>query len=310
MATAGHEKTAMKQTGGAKRTTAAIMRITALTMIPAVAAATWIYGGGVLLQVAIAVAAAVFAELLCLRLRKKPAAAAKDGSAIVAGIIIAMALPPLAPWFVAVFAAFCAMALAKHAYGGLGNNVFNPAMAGYALAFVSFPAHFDNWHGDLSAAQTFHAVFGAADFVASPTPLIAARLPENVVDNAGQLSLLPLFACIFGGAVLLALRIADWRLSAGFAFGAAVVAAANDDMAILLHGGLAFAAFFVITDPATAAASKGGRLLYAFFAGALALWLRKAGAHADGIAFAVLAANMTAPLFDKVCGKVKSARRQ
>ncbi|MGI9338281.1 MAG: RnfABCDGE type electron transport complex subunit D [Gammaproteobacteria bacterium] len=296
----------MKQTGGKRQTTAAIMRITTLTMTPAVAAATWVYGIGVLLQVAVAMAAAVAAELLCLYLRKKPLSEAKDGSAIVAGIIIAIALPPLSPWFVAVFAAFCAMTLAKHCYGGLGNNVFNPAMAGYALAFVSFPLYFDNWHGDASAGQTFDAIFGAVDAVSSPTPLIAARLPEGIVDR--QLSLLPPVACIVGGAVLLILRIADWRLSAGFAFGAAVVAAVYDDMTILLHGGLAFAMFFVITDPATAAASKSGRLLYAFFAGALALWLRQAGAHADGIAFAILAANMTAPLFDKVCGMFGGAR--
>lgn len=301
----------MKQKGGTKRTTAAIMRITAITITPAAAAATYLYGIGVLVQITIAVMAAVVAELLCLHWRRQPKATAKDGSAALAGIIIGIALPPLAPWYVAAFAAFCAMTLAKHCYGGLGNNVFNPAMAGYALAFVSFPADFANWQNNASIMQTLYSVFGAVDAVASPTPLLSSHLPDNINDNIDTInsfSLLLPAACIIGGAVLLALRIADWRLSIGFLTGAAVVAAAYGDITTLLYGGLAFAAFFVITDPATAAAGKGGRLLYAFFAGALALYLRKAGAHADGIAFAILAANIAAPLFDKLCQKVADAR--
>ena len=187
----------MKTIGGAKWKTAAIMRITALTMTPALAAAVWLYGIGVLLQVAVAVVAAVLAELLCLHLRKQPLSVALDGSAAVAGMIIGAALPPLAPWFVAAFAAVCAMTLAKHCYGGLGNNVFNPAMAGYALAFVSFPRHFDNWN---------------VDTIGSPTPLAAARLPD-IADNVYSLSPILPAACALGGLVLLLLRISDWRLT-------------------------------------------------------------------------------------------------
>ena len=280
----------MKTIGGAKWKTAAIMRITALTMTPALAAAVWLYGIGVLLQVAVAVVAAVLAELLCLHLRKQPLSVALDGSAAVAGMIIGAALPPLAPWFVAAFAAVCAMTLAKHCYGGLGNNVFNPAMAGYALAFVSFPRHFDNWN---------------VDTIGSPTPLAAARLPD-IADNVYSLSPILPAACALGGLVLLLLRISDWRLSGGFILGAALVAAVYGDVATLLTGGLAFAAFFVITDPATAATSWRGRLLYAFVAGALVVWLRKAGIHTDTIAFAILAANMMAPLCDKVCNARRS----
>ena len=193
----------MKTIGGAKWKTAAIMRITALTMTPALAAAVWLYGIGVLLQVAVAVVAAVLAELLCLHLRKQPLSVALDGSAAVAGMIIGAALPPLAPWFVAAFAAVCAMTLAKHCYGGLGNNVFNPAMAGYALAFVSFPRHFDNWN---------------VDTIGSPTPLAAARLPD-IADNVYSLSPILPAACALGGLVLLLLRISDWRLSGRFIVG-------------------------------------------------------------------------------------------
>ena len=274
--------------------TPAVMRVAVLAMMPAVGAAAYIYGAGVLLQVGIAVCAAAVAEFVCLRLRGVSAAALADGSAVVAGVIVGFAMPPFAPWFVAAFAAASGMILAKHCYGGLGNNVFNPAMAGYALAFVSFPAHFDGWVVNETLMQT---VFGNIDAISSPTPLSAARLSDAVINESPPM-LLPI-ACIVGGTALLILRIADWRLTFGFLFGAFVVALLYDDIATILHGGLMFAAFFVITDPATAAATSRGRLLYAFGAGAFAIWLRKQGAHADSVAFAILAANMLAPLFDR-----------
>ena len=104
-------------------------------------------------------------------------------------------------------------------YRGLGNNVFNPAMAGYALAFVSFPRHFDNWN---------------VDTIGSPTPLAAARLPD-IADNVYSLSPILPAACALGGLVLLLLRISDWRLSGGFILGAALVAAVYGDAATLLN---------------------------------------------------------------------------
>ena len=138
------------------------MWLVAAAMTPAGAAATFAFGTGVLVQLAAAVAAAVFAEIFCLVVRKKSPLAVADGSAVVCGIIVGLAMPPLAPWWCAAFAAAAGIALAKHCYGGLGNNPFNPAMAGYALAFVSFPAEFAAW----------------PDAAASPTPLLGAQLAD------------------------------------------------------------------------------------------------------------------------------------
>ncbi len=277
--------------------TAGIMRLTALAMLPAVLASAHLRGAGVFLQILLAVCAALAAEYLCLRLRGLPAGALKDGSAAVAGIVVGVSLPPFAPWFVAVFAAVCAMALAKHCFGGLGNNVFNPAMAGYALAFVSFPAHFEGWISDAQVVQT---VFGGADALSSPTPLSAAKIPGGANGSGGGVDFVFPIACAAGGTVLLALRIADWRLTSGFLLAAFAAAFLCGDLETVLHGGLVFAAFFVVTDPATAAANPRGRWLYAAAAGALTVWLRREGAHADSIAFAILIANMLAPLCDKL----------
>ena len=257
-----------------------MMWTVAAALLPALAAAAYERGGGALLQVALAACGCIAFEAICLRVRRLPVLPSLgDGSAAVAGMIIGLSLPPLAPFYVAVAAAFFAMTLAKHCYGGLGNNPFNPAMAGYALAFVSFPGDFGGWHA-------------AADAVSMPTPLSAARLGAEAAPSAHWFPL----ACIGGGAALLLLRIADWRLTAAFLLGALICS--GGEWRTLFLGGLMLAAFFVITDPATAAATARGRWLYGFAAGALTALLRERGLHSDGIAFAILFCNMLAPLAD------------
>lgn len=263
------------------------MRTVAVALAPAVCAAVYERGAGALAQVLLAVLGCAAAEAACLRLRGKPPGALADGSAAVAGIIIGLSLPPLAPWHVALAAAAFAMAPAKHCYGGLGNNPFNPAMAGYALAFVSFPADFGNWGG-----APWTAVFFPADAQSTPTPLLAARLGAEPPPPSYWFPA----ACALGGAALLLSRAADWRLAAAFGGG---VLLAGGGAADLAAGGMMLAAFFVITDPVTAAETPGGRILYGAAAGALAVTLRRHGLHADGIAFAVLFCNMLSAPFDR-----------
>lgn len=278
-----------------------IMWSVAAATLPAIAAHGALYGGAVWLQLGVLAATALLTEAACLRWRGKPlraaVAAAADGSALVAACVLTVALPPHAPWVVAATAALLALALGKHCYGGLGNNPFNPAMVGYALAFFAFPEHFAAW---------------TADAVTSPTPLAASRVEDVAADAAAapwrweSRLWLPAAAACAGGALLLALRFADWRLTLAFLLGAIVVIfAGGGEWRALLHGGMIFAAFFVITDPVTAAASRRGRWLYGFLTGALAMWLRQHGAHTDAIAFAVLIGNMLAPLCDWI-----TARRQ
>lgn len=273
----------------------AYMWLTVAALSPTVAASVYLYGDGVWVRVILATVAAVAAEWLCLRVRRAAVDGGALGSAVIAGCIIGLCVPPLSPWYVPFSAALAGIILAKHCYGGLGNNPFNPAMAGYALALVAFPGQFGGWLGD--GEDIWRSLFAAADSdaVSTPTPLTAVRLSLTPVLPSPLIAA----AAAGGGAVLLALRIADWRLPTAFLAGAAASNALLDaDWRLLLHGGLVFAAFFVVTDPVTAAATARGRWLYGFFVGALAVWLRVRGVHADGIAFAVLLGNMLAPLCD------------
>ena len=264
----------------------------AAALVPAGGAAVFVFGSGVLVQLAAAIAAAIFSETACLVLRKKSLAAAADGSAMVCGIIVGLSMPPLAPWWTSAAAAAAGIALAKHCYGGLGNNPFNPAMAGYALAYVSFPAEFAAW----------------PDAAASPTPLMGAQLsspsaPSTLAPpDASPVPLWLTAAPVLGGMFLIALRAADWKLTAAFLIGAVAAAILFGEMPPMFHlqtGGLMLAAFFVVTDPATAPATPSARWLYGAMVGAITVWIREQGAHADGIAFAILIGNMLAPLLDR-----------
>lgn len=257
-------------------------------MVPAIIASVYERGEGALWQVVLAVAACVLSESLCVLWRKLSISdSLSDGSATVAGIIIGLSLPPQAPWHVAVMAAIFAMTLGKHCYGGLGNNPFNPAMAGYALAFVSFPGDFAGWN----AGEVAHASY---DAVSMPTPLSGTKLE---IESAPLSYVFPA-ACAIGGMILLGLRFADWRLPTAFIGGALLFC--GGDFVELAKGGLILAAFFVITDPVTAFSTSRGRWLYGGCAGALVMLLRQYGPHVDGIAFAILACNMLAPLMDGI----------
>ncbi|MDM5148163.1 RnfABCDGE type electron transport complex subunit D [Candidatus Persebacteraceae bacterium Df01] len=269
--------------------TAALMRTVIAALLPVVVAAIYERGAGALLQVVLAIGGCLLFETLCLVWRRQPVTATLvDGTAIVAGIIIGLSLPPLTPWYVSIAASAFAMVLAKHCYGGLGNNPFNPAMAGYALALVSFPADFDGW----ATASVLNVVFGGADAISSPTPLTARQMGVAVP----VITIIFPLSCIIGGAILFLRRAADWRLTSAFLLGVVLVGGADT----LLAGGTLLAAFFVITDPATAAVTVRGKWLYGLTAGALVVWLRADGQHTDGIAFAILICNMLAPLMDRI----------
>jgi electron transport complex protein RnfD len=125
---------------------AGMMRTVIFALIPAILVSAWFYGPGIFFNIAVAIVVALGTEAVALRLRGKPVLAALgDGSAIVAALLFAFSLPPLCPWWVTASGMVFAIGLVKHAYGGLGYNLFNPAMAGYVLVLVSFPSLMTGW---------------------------------------------------------------------------------------------------------------------------------------------------------------------
>lgn len=136
-----------------KRTTNQVMRLVIYAALPGLLVQTWFFGWGAVIHFGIATIAAVVTEALILELRKKDfEKAISDGSAVLTALLLAISIPPMAPWWISVIGAFFAIGIVKQLYGGLGFNVFNPAMAAYVMLLVSFPVEMTNWSAPHSIA--------------------------------------------------------------------------------------------------------------------------------------------------------------
>jgi electron transport complex protein RnfD len=268
------------------------------------------FGPRLLLQLVVSGATALACEALALTLRGRPVTVQlRDGSVLVTAALLAVSVPALLPWWLVVFGTAVAVLLGKHAYGGLGQNPFNPAMVGYAVLLVSFPLEMTTW-----PAQGWDAVTGATALDTLRTGLRQGYTMQEV--RAG-----PAFgafggagaewinlAALAGGLYLLARRLIRWHIPAAMLFGLAVPAALAHGFDPGGHAGAVFhlasgatmlGAFFIATDPVSAATSDRGRLYYGAGVGLVTWIIRSWGGYPDGIAFAVLLMNLCVPLLDR-----------
>ena len=294
-------------------------------LLPGYLAAAWQFGWGVTVNLAAGALLAALWEALALRVRGQPLAALRDGSALVTGALLGLALPPLLPLWMLAVGAFLAIVFGKQVYGGLGRNIFNPAMVGYAALILAFPLAMSQWPvPDSSVSQAsldqiaakFELTAGrpAFDGVTGATPLDAFKFQQ--VEAGREAWMLVNGGFLAGGLVLLALRIVPWRLPAAYlaTLGALAFHWGGGDASLgspLLHllcGGTMLAAFFIVTDPVTSPSAARGLVPFAVGAAALTFIIRIYGAYPDGIAFAVLLMNGCAPLIDHIATRVRRAQ--
>jgi Na+-translocating ferredoxin:NAD+ oxidoreductase subunit D len=317
---------------------ARVMRLVLYALMPAIAVHVAFFGPGLLVQIALGALTALGAEALALRWRSKPLRLfLTDGSAVVTAVLLALCLPPLAPWWLVVSGTAFAILLAKHLFGGLGANPFNPAMVGYAVLLVSFPVQLLQWlppdvagveHARLSFAETLLTIFTGHlpqrwtwDAITAPTPLEALRTGLATGRTIQEVRSGPVFgamggrgwewinlAILAGGMGLLALRIIRWHIPVamlGTLAACAAVMSAVDPGAYagpLFHltgGASVLGAFFIATDPVSAATSDRGRLIFGAGIGTITYIIRTWSGYPDGVAFAVLLMNLAAPLIDR-----------
>jgi electron transport complex protein RnfD len=315
-----------------------VMRQVLYALVPTVALHVVFFGPGLLIQLALGIATALLCEAAALRLRGKPLPPfLLDGSAIITAVLLALCLPPLAPWWLVVSGVAFAILLAKHLFGGLGANPFNPAMVGYAVLLVSFPARLLQWlpphvagiqPADLSLLETLTTILTGSpparltwDAITSPTPLDALRTDLALGMTMGEAHARAMFstfggkgwewinlATLAGGGWLLARRIIRWHIPVamlGTLFVCASIMSAADPGAYagplfhLTSGASLLGAFFIATDPVSAATSDRGRLIYGAGIGVLTYVIRTWGGYPDGVAFAVLIMNLAVPLIDR-----------
>ncbi len=309
-----------------------VMRRVLYAMLPGVAALVWFFGWGVLANLVIATVMAVAAETAMLAARGKPLALhLGDCSAVVTAWLLAVALPPLAPWWLTAIGVLSAIVVAKHLYGGLGYNPFNPAMIGYVVLLISFPREMSTWlipHGvgqtqAMTLMETLQVIFVGApmvDGLTGATPLDVLRTQMGLGLSVAEIRNSPVFGLVsghgwewaalgflLGGLWLVYIRAADWRIPAGMLGGLAIISTVfyliNPQQYAppwfhLWSGAAIFGAFFIATDPVTASATPRGRLIYGAGIGVLVYIIRAFGGYPDGVAFSVLLMNIAAPTID------------
>lgn len=310
--------------------TANIMQWVLLSTLPGLFALTIFFGWGVLINVVFASLLAVLAEATVLKLRKKPIGFyLQDYSAVVTAVLLALSLPPFAPWWVTTVAVLFSIVIAKHLYGGLGSNPFNPAMVGYALVLISFPvAMTTHWAtpSTLQEGPGFFATVGyiflgqdiGVDGFTMATPLdvykhqIAIATIEEVTSD-------PVFGnfvargwewvnlgFLLGGLVLIGRKIISWHIPVSLLSALCVCSLLlgwDEDQYTplsihLLSGATMLGAFFIATDPVSAATSHQGKLVYGAGIGITLYVIRTWGSYPDAVAFAVLLMNFAVPFID------------
>lgn len=314
------------------------MRRVLYALAPAACVYVWFFGMGLIVNFVVAAATAVALEAFVLRRR---AAASHttigDGSALVTAALLAFSIPPLVPAWIPALGAATAILLGKHLYGGLGKNLFNPAMVGYVVLLLSFPVEMTQWippHvGDLdfthltALATLRYSFLGALppeltlDAVTRATPLDLVKEGLRGMRTFAEARTGSLFGdfggrgwewignmTAIGGLYLLYTGTIRWQIPFATLLGLLVPATLMYAIDPSLHASPAFhlfsgatvlGAFFIATDPVTAATSDRGRLIFGAGIGAITYAIRAWGGYPDGMAFAVLLMNAAAPLIDR-----------
>lgn len=314
-----------------------IMTLVMLALAPATFYGFWLYGWPAFFLWAITVASAMLGEAFCLRWQEQSAAPVlQDGSAILTGWLLAVSLPPWAPWWIGVFGGLFATMLGKQAFGGLGQNLFNPAMVARVALLISFPVQMTAWVAPLpmfssgapgmidgllivlkGMPQSLDAVSSATTLGFGKTELsrgidLLESLPHapalSLIGNRpGSLGETAAWLIMAGGVAMMFLRIITWHIPlamlAGIAIPAAILHAVDpsrylDMGAHLLSGGAMLGAFFIATDYVTSPNSPRGQLIFGFGCGALTYVIRTWAGYPEGVAFAVLLMNSLTPIID------------
>ena len=296
-----------------KTSTKSLMRDVVIAMIPAVIVSVLCYGWSELLVLGVSVASCVLLECLITKyLLKKPCTVC-DMSAVVTGILLALNLPATTPWWVVFVGAVFAIGVAKMTFGGLGQNLFNPAIAGRVFLLISFPTYMTDWTKPQGFIGNFDAYTGATPLGLAKEGGMAAiehlnyadMLFVNIGGSAGELSAIAILA---GFVYLLARRVIRPYITLSILATVAVFsgifwainpAEFTDPVFNLLTGGVLLGSVFMATDYVTSPMSNMGGIVYGIGIGVLTMLIRYFGAYPEGMSFAILIMNSVVPLLNK-----------
>ena len=298
-----------------KTSTKSLMRDVVIALLPAVAVSVLFYGWSELLVLGVSVASCVLLEYLITKYLLKGTCTIGDWSAVITGVLLALNLPATTPWWVVLIGAVFAIGVAKMTFGGIGQNLFNPAIAGRVFLLISFPTYMTDWtkpQGFIGNAVT-DAYTGA-----TPLGLVSEggagavegmdymnMLFLNIGGSAGELSAV---ALLVGFVYLLARKVirpyitlSIWATVAVFSgiFWLINPAEFTDPLFNLLTGGLLLGSIFMATDYVTSPMSNLGGVIFGVGIGIITMLIRYFGAYPEGVSFAILIMNSVVPLLNK-----------
>ncbi len=288
-----------------RETVPGIMRGVLIALIPATVGAIYFFGPQVVWLIITCVAVSMMTEFLWLLVRKKDLSLCLDSSAVLTGLLLAFTLPPSTPIWIAALGSIVAISLGKQIFGGLGFNIFNPALIGRAFLAAAFPGVMTRFVLDGQTVATPLTEFAASGKIAPYWDLFVGSVGGCLGETSALLLLL-------GGVYLLYRGFIDWRLPLGY-LGAVTILALIFRQDILFHlfsGGQMLGAWFMITDPVTSPLSRKARWVYAVGAGLVVFIIRLWGNAPEGVLYSILLMNAFVPLLDrflpdKVFGEVK-----
>ena len=298
-----------------KTSTKSLMRDVVIALLPAVVVSVLFYGWSELLVLGVSVASCVLLEYLITKYLLKTSCTIGDWSAVITGVLLALNLPATTPWWVVFIGAVVAIGIAKMTFGGLGQNLFNPALVGRVFLLISFPTYMTDW----TKPQGF-ITNSIVDAYSGATPLGLAKGfgPEateamdylnmlflNIGGSAGELSAI---ALLLGFAYLLIRKVIKPYITLSIIATVAVFsgifwainpAEYTDPLFNILSGGLLLGAIFMATDYVTSPMSALGGVVFGVGIGLITMLIRYFGAYPEGVSFAILIMNSVVPLLNK-----------
>ncbi len=287
-----------------KETVRSVMRDVLIALLPATVFGVITFGVNAAILIVLAIGAAVATEAFIQKYMRKTAITIKDLSAVVTGLLVAMNIPSTAPWWLPIIGSIFAIAIVKQAFGGIGHNFMNPALAARAMLMASWPVEMTTW------------VSPGADAVASATPLgmIKEGMPVDQLPSVWDAAMGTIGGCIgetsavlllLGGLYLIFRGIISWRIPVIYMATVFVFAlffnGFDFQMGLyqIVTGGLLLGAFFMATDYASSPVSVKGQMFYAFGCGLLTILIRQFGSLPEGVSYSILLMNVATPIIEK-----------
>ncbi len=296
-----------------------IMWTVIIALIPTMLFSFYYYGIDAVRVTAVSVVACVVLEWFFQKVFLKQKPTITDGSAIITGLLLAFNVPSNLSWWIIVIGAIVAIGISKMAFGGLGKNLFNPALVGRVFLLISFPQQMTSWPLPNQGFMNVDATTGATPLGLIKSAMANGQNPADIVglpdylqlmlgDRGGSLGEVAALAIILGGIIMLARKVITWHIPVTFIgtvfIFAAILHWVNPDLYIapefhLLTGGLLLGAIFMATDMVTSPMSIRGKIIFGIGCGLLTIIIRIWGSYPEGVSFAILIMNAFVPLINK-----------